>query len=34
MVHPPLIERTDSKLTSLIPFDGYGDDTRERLSGV
>lgn len=34
MVHPPSIEKTDSKLSAIIPFDGYGSDIRPRLSGI
>lgn len=32
LIHPPTLERVDSKLSSLVPFDGYGADIRPRLS--
>lgn len=34
MVHPPSIVKVDSKLTTLIPYDGYGKDIRPRLSEI
>lgn len=34
MVHPPSIDKVDSKLAPLINYDGYGRDIRPRISEI